>query len=169
MDVGCYKHESLPMEHGKRFHDCHNRHPTRYQRYPAADLDVNWTFSGADAGPFLREMQHRLSHKVWIQAAQPYCGKRAEDGVDVTVLRKHHKQRHTPGPVSFTNSPQHKFTVAQGVCEHNPAEIAQSACVHGGSPDDSTFHRVFDCRSLPVTAELDKTERILDEAKEKCR
>ena len=35
-----------------------------------------------------------------------------------------------------------------------------------GSPDDSKFHRVYDCPSLPESADLDRTERIVEEARE---
>ena len=32
--------------------------------------------------------------------------------------------------------------------------------------DDSMFHRVYDCPSLPESADLDRTERIVEEARE---
>ena len=60
--------------------------------YPAENPDVDWTYSGGDPGPFLNEMQQRLSHKVWEQAALHYHGPGAENGVNMTVLHKHHKQ-----------------------------------------------------------------------------
>ena len=60
--------------------------------YPAENPDVGWTYSGGDPGPFLSEMQQRLSRKVWEQAALHYHGFGAEDGVDMTNLHKHHKQ-----------------------------------------------------------------------------
>ena len=60
--------------------------------YPAENPDVDWTYSGGDPGPFLNEMQQRLSHKVWEQAALHYHGLGAENGVNMTALHKHHKQ-----------------------------------------------------------------------------
>ena len=40
----------------------------------------------------LCEMQQRLSHKVWEQAALYHHGFGAENGVNMTVLHRHHKQ-----------------------------------------------------------------------------
>ena len=60
--------------------------------YPAENPDVDWTYSGGDPGPFLSEMQQRLSHKVREQAALHYHGIGAENGVNMTVLHKHHKK-----------------------------------------------------------------------------
>ena len=42
----------------------------------------------------------------------------------------------------------------------------QAARVLCGSPDDSMFHRICDCPSIPAPFDLDKTERIVDEARE---
>ena len=53
------------------------------------------------------------------------------------------------------------------VCEHNPG-IAQVACVLCGSPDDSMFHRMYDCPNIPASFDLDKTARTVDEAREKA-
>ena len=99
---------------------------TPWKWYLIEDPDVDWTYSGADPGPFLREMQQRLSRKVWKQAAQHNHGEGAENGVDMTVLRKHHKQlvrqhAHTRAGMLY------KLATAQiydgpRVCEHNPAE-----------------------------------------------
>ena len=44
--------------------------------YPAENPDVGWICSGGDPGPFLSEMQQRLSHKVWEQAALHGSGKK---------------------------------------------------------------------------------------------
>ena len=46
--------------------------------YPAENLDVDWTYYGGDPGPFLSEMQQRLSHTFWEQAAQHHHGLGAE-------------------------------------------------------------------------------------------
>ena len=51
--------------------------------YPAENPDVEWTYSGGDTGPFINEMQQRLSHKVWEQAALHYHGLGAENGVNM--------------------------------------------------------------------------------------
>ena len=51
------------------------------------------------------------------------------------------------------------------VCEHNPG--AQVACVLCVSPDDSIFHRIYDCPCVPASFDLDRTERIVDEARKK--
>ena len=48
--------------------------------YPAENPDVDWTYSGGHPGLFLSEMQQRLSHKVWEQAALHYHGLGAENG-----------------------------------------------------------------------------------------
>ena len=60
--------------------------------YIAENQDVDWTNIGGDLGPFLSEMQQRLSHKVWEQAALHHHGLGAENDVDMTILHKHHKQ-----------------------------------------------------------------------------
>ena len=51
-------------------------------------------------------------------------------------------------------------------CQHNPG-TAQVACVLCGPLDDSMFHRVYDCPNIPASFDLDKTARIVDEAREK--
>ena len=53
--------------------------------YPAENPDVGWTYTGGDPGPFLSEMQQRLSHRVWKQAALHCHGLGAENGVDMTA------------------------------------------------------------------------------------
>ena len=67
-------------------------HFTPWKWYPAENPDVDRTYSGRDPGPFLSEMQQRLSHKVWEQAALHYHGLGAENGVNMTILHKHYKQ-----------------------------------------------------------------------------
>ena len=117
-------------------------------------------------------MQQRFSCKVWKQAAQHYHGKGAENGMDMTVLLKHHKQLVGRG-AHVRAGMRYKIATAQiydgsRVCEHNPG-TAQVACVLCGPLDDSMFHRVYDCPNIPASADLDKTSRIVDEAKEKAR
>ena len=124
MDCGCSKHEErVPLEHGERFSNNNNAYFAQYRLYPCNPVemvpyptenpDVDWTYSGADPGLFLREQQQRLSRKVWRQAAKHCHGKGAENGVDMTVLRTHHKQCAHTRLVCFTNLPQHRFTTAQ--------------------------------------------------------
>ena len=55
-------------------HDLNIIPASPWKWYPAEDSDVGWTHTGADPGPFLSEMQQRLSRKVWKQAAQHYHG-----------------------------------------------------------------------------------------------
>ena len=113
--------------------------------YPAENPDVDWTYSGGDPGLFLSdEMQQRLSHKVWEQAALHYHGLGAENGVNMTVLHKHHKQLVARG-AHVRAGMLHKIDTAQIYdgsknCEHNPG--VQVACVLSGSHDDSMFHRI---------------------------
>ena len=64
--------------------------------YPAEKPYVDWTYFCGDTGPFLSEMQHRLSHNVWEQAALHYHGPGAENEINMTVLHKHHKQLVAP-------------------------------------------------------------------------
>ena len=139
--------------------------------YPAENPDVDWTYSGGDPGPFLSEMQQRLSHKVWEQAALHYHGLGAENGVDMTILHKHHKQLVARG-AHVRAGMLYKIATAQiydgsRVCDHNPD--AQVACALCGSPDDSMFHRVYDCPCIPTSFELDKTDQIVDEARMRAR
>ena len=138
--------------------------------YPAENPDVDWTYSGGDPGPFLSEMQQRLSHKVWEQAALHHHGLGAENGVDMTILHRHHKQLVARG-AHVRAGMLYKIATAQiydgsRVCEHDPD--ARVACVLCGSPDDSMFHRVYDCPCVPNSFDLDKTERIVEEAREKA-
>ena len=146
-----------------------------WKSFPAENLDVDWTCTGGDPGPFLSEMQQRLSHKVWEQAALHYHGLGAENGVNMTVLHKHHKQLVARG-AHVRAGMLYKIATAQiydgsRVCEHNPG--AQVACVLCGSPDDSMFHRIYDCPCncpcIPASFDLDKTERIVYEARERKR
>ena len=139
--------------------------------YPAENPDVDWTYSGGDPGPFLSEMQQRLSHKVWEQVALHYHGLGAENGVDMTILHKHYKQLVARG-AHVRAGMLYKIATAQicdgsRVCEHDPD--AQVACALCGSPDDSMFHRVYDCPFIPASFELDRAERIIEEAREKAR
>ena len=56
--------------------------------YPAENPDVDWTYSGSDPGPFLSEMQQRLSHKVWEQAALHYTTVSEGANVRASMLYK---------------------------------------------------------------------------------
>ena len=137
--------------------------------YPAENPDVDWTCSGGDPGPFPSEMQQRLSHKVWGQAALHNHGLGAENGVNMTVLHKHHKQLVARG-AHVRAGMQNKIATAQiydgsRVCEHNPG--AHVACVLCGPPDDPMFHRICDCPCIPASFDLDKTEQLVDETREK--
>ena len=112
-------------------------------------------------------MQQRLSHKVWEQAALHYHGLGAENGVDMTILHKHHKRLVARGAHTRAGM-LYKIATAQiydgpRVCEHDPD--AQVACALCGSPDDSMFHRVYDCPCTPTSFELDKTDQVVDEAR----
>ena len=99
-----------------------------------------------------------------------YHGLGAENGVNMTVLHKHHKQllargAHVKADMSY------KIVTAQihdgsRVCEHNPG--AQVACTLCGSPDDSMFHRIYDCPCVPASPDLDRTERMIVEMREKA-
>ena len=42
------------------------------------------------------------------------------------------------------------------------------ACTLCGSPDDSVFHCIYDCPCVPASLDLDRTERIIEEAREKA-
>ena len=139
--------------------------------YPAENPDVDWTYSGGDPGPFLSEMQQRLSHKVWEQAALHYHGLGAENGVDMTILHKHHKRlvargAHTRAGMLYKIATAQIYD-GQRVCEHDPD--AQVSCALCGSPDDSMYHRVYDCPCFPTSFELDRTDRIVDEARARAR
>ena len=137
-------------------------HPSfSMEMVPLKNPDVDWTYTGGDLGPFLSEMQQRLSHKVWEQAALHYDGLGAENGLNMTVLHKHHKQlvarcAHVRAGLLY------KIATAQihdgsRVCEHDPG--AQVACVFCGSPEDSMFHRIHDCPCIPASFDLDETGR----------
>ena len=131
--------------------------------YPAENPDVDWTYSGGDPGPFLSEMQQRLSHKVWEQASLHYHGLGGENGVSMTVLHKHQKQLVARG-AHVRAGMLYKIATAQiydglRVCEHNPG--VQVACVLCGSLDDSMFHRIYGCPCVLASFDLDKAERIM--------
>ena len=84
----------------------------------------------ATPAPFLSEMQQRLSHKVWEQAALHYHGLGAENGVDMTILHRHHKQLVARG-AHVRAGMLYEIATAQiydgsRVCEHDPD--AQAAC-----------------------------------------
>ena len=101
------------------------------------------------------------------QAALHYHGLGAENGVDMTILHKHHKQLVARG-AHVRAGLLYKIATAQiydgsRVCDHNPD--AQVACALCGSPDDSMYHRVYDCPCTPTSFELDKTDQIVDEAR----
>ena len=88
----------------------------------------------------------------------------------MTVLRRHHKQLLRRGAHTRAGM-LYKLATAQiydgpRVCEHNAAEAAQIACVLYGLPDDSMFHRACDFPCLPPSAVPDKTEQIVEEARE---
>ena len=109
---------------------------------PAENPDVDWTYTGGDPDPFLSEMQQRLSHRVWEQAAFHYHGLGAENGVDMTVLHTpHHKQLVARGALVKAGM-LYKIATAQiydgsRVCEHDPdAQVACVLCV---------FHPVHPC------------------------
>ena len=138
--------------------------------YPAENPDFDWTYSGGDPGLFLTEMQQRLSHKVWEQAALHYHGLDAENGANMTVVHKHHKQLVARG-AHVRAGMLYKIATAQifdgsRVCEHNPG--AQVACVLCGSLDDSFFIEFMIARAFPASLDLDSTERIIEEAREKA-
>ena len=88
---------------------------TPWKWYPTEDLDVDWTYTGADPRPFLREMQQKLSCIVWKQAAQHYNGKRfgKRGGHDVSAqtpqtvgeTRSSHQSLY-----AFASLPPHQFT-----------------------------------------------------------
>ena len=87
-------------------------------------------------------------------------------GVDMTILHKHHSGAHVRAGLL------NKIATAQiydgsRVCDHIPD--AQVACALCGSPDDSMFHRVYDCPCTPTSFELDKTDQIVDEARMRAR
>ena len=116
-------------------------------------------------------MQQRLSRKAWKQAAQHHHGKGAENGVNMTVLLGQHKQlvargAHVRAGMLFTIATAQIYDGSR-VCEHNLV-TAQVACVLCGSPDDSMFHRIYDCPNIPASFDLDKTARIVDEARQKA-
>ena len=121
--------------------------------------------TGGDTDPILREMQQRLSHRVWEQAALHYHGLGAENGVNMTVMLEHQKQLVARG-AHVRAGMLYKIATAQiydgsRVCEHDPD--AQVACVLCGSPGGSMFHRINDCPCIPASFELDKKDRIVDE------
>ena len=138
---------------------------------PRRGPDVDWTYAGGDPGPFLSEMQQRLSHKMWRQAALHYYGLGAENGVDMTMLHKHHKRLLARGAHTRAGM-LYKIATAQiydgpRVCEHDPD--AHVYCTLCGSPDDSMYHRVYDCPCTPTSFVLDKTDQIVDEARVRAR
>ena len=115
-------------------------------------------------------MQQRLSHKVWEQAALHYHGLGAENGVNMTDLHKHRKQLFERG-AHVRAGMLYLIATAQiyggpRVSDHDPG--AQVACTLCGSPDDSMFHRIYDCPCVPASLDLDRTERTIEEAKEKA-
>ena len=55
--------------------------------------------------------------------------------------------------------------MAQGSASMIPAPKLLVSC---GSPDDSIFHRIYDCPCVPASFDLDRTERIVDEARKKA-
>ena len=67
-------------------HDLSIIRASPWKWYPAGNPDVDWIYYGGDPGPFLSEMQQRLSHRIWEQAALHHHGLRAENG------DRHHKQ-----------------------------------------------------------------------------
>ena len=78
-------------------------------------------------------MQQRLSHKVWEQAALHYHGLGVENGVNMTVLHKHHKQLLARG-AHVKAGLLYKIATAQiydgsRVCEHNPGPKLPVSCV----------------------------------------
>ena len=141
--------------------------PVSVEMVPAENPDVDWTYSGGDPGPFLTEMHQRLSHKVWEHAALHHHGLLAENGVDMTILHRHHKQLLARGAHvragMLCKIATTQYMMVQGF--HDPD--AQIACVLCGSPDDSMFHRIYDCPCVSNSFHLDKTERIVEEAREK--
>ena len=139
--------------------------------YPAENPDVDWTYSGGDPGPFVSEMQQRFSHKMWGQAALHYHGLGAEKGVDMTMLHKHYRQltargAHVRAGMLYKIAPAQIYDGSR-VCEHDPD--AQVACTLCGSLDDSMFHRIYDCPCIPTSFVLDKTDRVVDEAKARAQ
>ena len=92
--------------------------------YPDEDPNVDWTYSGGDPGPLLSEMQQRLSHKMWRQAALHYYGLGAEKVVDMTVLHKHFRQltargAHTRAGMLYTIATAQIYDGPRA-CEHDP-------------------------------------------------
>ena len=121
----------------------------------AENPDVDWTYSGGDPGPFLSEMQQRLSHKVWEQAALLYHGLGAENGV-----------AHMSELVCCTKLPQHKSVTVQGSVSTTPTPKLLVLCA--GHLITQCFIRIYDCPCIPTSFELDKTDRIVDEARTKA-
>ena len=131
--------------------------------YPAENPNVDWTYSG---GLFFVKCNRDFPTRF---GSRRLC-LGAENGVDMTILHKHHKQLVARG-AHVRAGMLYKIATAQiydgsRVCEHDPD--AQVACVLCGSPDDSMFHRVYDCPCIPTSSELDKTYRIVDEARTKA-
>ena len=88
----------------------------------------------------------------------------------MTILHRHHKQllargAHVRAGMLYKIATAKIFDGSR-VCEHDPD--AQVACVLCGSLDDSMFHRVYDCPYVPNSFDLDKTEQIVEEAREKA-
>ena len=89
----------------------------------------------------------------------------------MTILLKHHKRLTARGAHTRAGM-LYKIATAQiydgpRVCEHDPD--AQVSCTLCGSPDDSMYHRAYDCPCTPTSLELDKTDRIVDEARTRVR
>ena len=68
--------------------------------------------------------------------------------------------------VCCTKLPQHKSMTVQGSVSTTPKPKLLVPCA--GQPDDSMFHRVYDCPCIPRSFELDETDRIADEARTKA-
>ena len=100
-----------------------------------------------------------------------YYGLGAEEGVDMTVLQKHFSQLTARGAHTRAGM-LYKIATAQiydgpRVCEHDPD--AKVSCTLCGSPDDSMYHRAYDCPCTPTSFELDKTDQIVDQARMRAR
>ena len=126
-----------------------------------------WKWYPADPGPFLSEMQQkRLSRKAWRQPAQHYHGKGAEKTVWTrrfcaeTTNNWSHKV-HTPWLVCSTNLPQHRSTTVQVFANTTLLKQPRLLEYHVVGPMTRC-----DCTCLPASAELDKTEQIVEEARE---
>ena len=140
-------------------HDLSIIRASPWKWYPAENPDVDWTCSGGDPGPFLSEMQQRLFHKVWEQPSLHHHGLGAENGVNMTVLHRHHRQWVARGANVKAGSPQHKSSMVQGFA---------STILEPMLPVSCESHLLTQCfiafmivRAFPLPSTWTKTEQIV--------